>query len=166
MSAISLSLNDPGLEARLRDSAGAIQAAARAMATENDFTVSHIQIKSLSFPKAGSTTPLGCRYMTGRLRDSLRAGKPRVSGAEIISSIGSNMPYAPAMEFGTKPHVIRPKNKKALKFSIGGRMMFRKQVNHPGTAPRGFIQRGITVRLDDYRSSIATAVRGFLGGVA
>lgn len=165
MSAIKFSLTDPGLEARLRDSAGAMQAAARAMATENQFTVSHIQRLYLSFPKTGSATPIGCRVQTNRLYASIHASTPRVSGMGILSAIGSNVSYAPAMEFGSKPHVIRAKGK-PLKFSIGGRMLFRRQVNHPGTAPRGMIQRGINDRLGDYRSAMGAAVIEFLGGVA
>ncbi|WP_083664410.1 phage virion morphogenesis protein [Herminiimonas arsenitoxidans] len=52
-----------------------------------------------------------------------------------VGGVGTNVPYAPAMNNGSKPHVIKAKNKKALYF--GGR--FAKKVNHPGTAPRPFM---------------------------
>lgn len=39
------------------------------------------------------------------------------------------------IEFGTPPHIIRPKNKKALRFMSGGQEVIVKQVNHPGTRP-------------------------------
>jgi phage virion morphogenesis (putative tail completion) protein len=47
--------------------------------------------------------------------------------------VGTNQPYAAAHNFGvtTRPHVIRPKNKKAL-FWPGGPGP-RKLVNHPGS---------------------------------
>jgi phage virion morphogenesis protein len=47
------------------------------------------------------------------------------------ATIGSNKPYAAIQHFGgkTSPHVIRPREKKALAF--GGRVV--KQVNHPGS---------------------------------
>ena len=50
---------------------------------------------------------------------------------EVI--IGSNVEYFEVLEEGSKPHVIRPKNKKALRFTIGNQVIFAKQVNHPGT---------------------------------
>ena len=42
-------------------------------------------------------------------------------------------PHALFVHWGTKPHVIRPKNKKVLRWAAGGRFHFAKQVNHPGT---------------------------------
>ncbi len=45
--------------------------------------------------------------------------------------VGTNKKYAAIHQFGgqTKPHIIRPRNKKALAF--GGRVV--KSVNHPGS---------------------------------
>lgn len=45
--------------------------------------------------------------------------------------VGTNVPYARIHQLGgkTRPHVIKPKNKKALAF--GGRVV--KSVNHPGS---------------------------------
>lgn len=49
--------------------------------------------------------------------------------------------YALFVEFGTKPHIIRPVNKKSLKFKgRDGGDVFAKQVNHPGTQPQPFIR--------------------------
>jgi len=69
--------------------------------------------------------------------------------------INVNAPYAAAVEFGTKPHVIVPRNARVLAWpsSEGGRrlsgrarkgtksgdMTFAKKVNHPGTKPQPFI---------------------------
>ncbi len=50
--------------------------------------------------------------------------------------VGTNKPYAIYQQFGTKPHVIQAKNKKALAF--GGKAF--KKVNHPGTPARPFLQ--------------------------
>lgn len=52
-----------------------------------------------------------------------------------VAGVGTNIPYAPAMNDGSKPHVIQARNKKALAFA--GR--FAKKVNHPGTKPRPFM---------------------------
>ena len=42
--------------------------------------------------------------------------------------------------FGTKPHEITPKNKKALAFKAGGKNIVVKKVMHPGTRPNPFVQ--------------------------
>jgi hypothetical protein len=44
------------------------------------------------------------------------------------------------LEFGTKPHVILPKEKGALKFDVGGETVFAKEVFHPGTKPLGMVR--------------------------
>lgn len=59
-------------------------------------------------------------------------------------------PYAPFVVFGTRPHDIRPKNKKALRWAVGGKFVFAKFVRHPG------------YRGDDYLTAAADeAVRQF-----
>src|SRR5258706_247497 len=47
--------------------------------------------------------------------------------------------YAPHVQFGTKPHVILPKNKKAL-YWPGAAHPVRK-VNHPGSKGYAFMER-------------------------
>ena len=41
-------------------------------------------------------------------------------------------PYAPFVVFGTRPHVIKPNKKKALRWAASGKFIFAKFVNHPG----------------------------------
>lgn len=42
---------------------------------------------------------------------------------------------------GTQPHMIYAKNAKALRFEMGGRVIFAKYVSHPGTKPNAFMDR-------------------------
>ena len=49
----------------------------------------------------------------------------------------SNLKYAPMVEFGTKAHIIRPKNKKALYWK-GAKHPIRK-VNHPGSKAKPYL---------------------------
>ena len=49
----------------------------------------------------------------------------------------SNLKYAPMVEFGTKAHIIRPKNKKALYWKGASRPV--KQVNHPGSKAKPYL---------------------------
>lgn len=55
------------------------------------------------------------------------------SDREIIGRIKNSAGHAAYVEFGTPPHEIRPKDKKALAFQIGGKTIITKVVHHPGT---------------------------------
>jgi len=68
---------------------------------------------------------------TGRLRSSV----VRQATGEYQRTTGTNVEYAAGVEFGTRAHVIRPKNAKALKTPFG----FFKKVNHPGSRPKPFL---------------------------
>lgn len=55
----------------------------------------------------------------------------------LTARVGSHLDYARHVELGTRPHVIRAKNKKSLRFSVGGPFgpfVLRRAVNHPGAA--------------------------------
>jgi hypothetical protein len=67
----------------------------------------------------------------------------------IVSASGA----APYLEFGTRPHVIRPRRASALSWTAnkrlsgrsrtaGGRRFFAKVVHHPGTKPQPFLVPG------------------------
>lgn len=50
-------------------------------------------------------------------------------------AVGHDTGRAPHAEFvllGARPHDIRPKNKKALRWASGGKFFFSKLVHHPG----------------------------------
>lgn len=70
-----------------------------------------------------------------------RTGDTRSS---IKALVGINRGFVSAggastfLQYGTRAHRIVA-NGKALRFVIGGSTMFRKSVNHPGTAPRPFM---------------------------
>ena len=49
----------------------------------------------------------------------------------------SNLKYAPMVEFGTRPHIIRAKNKKALYWKGAAHPV--KQVNHPGSKAKPYL---------------------------
>ncbi len=54
--------------------------------------------------------------------------------------VGPTAEYAPFVEYGTSPHIIRPKFKKALRFEKGGKVIFAKLVHHPGFPGRFFVR--------------------------
>ena len=49
------------------------------------------------------------------------------------------MKYTMAEHDGTPPHIIRARRRKALRFVVGGRVVFRRQVRHPGTTGTLFL---------------------------
>ncbi|MGW1352839.1 hypothetical protein ACWCQE_26755 [Streptomyces sp. NPDC002409] len=44
---------------------------------------------------------------------------------------------------GTRPHIIRPRRAKALRFQAGGRTVFAAYAHHPGTRANNFLGRAL-----------------------
>ncbi len=84
---------------------------------------------------------LTCPVDTGRLRSSI---KVRSTKKGLIVWMAD---YGKFVEFGTPPHVIKPTEKKALKFKSGGKVIFAKQVKHPGSRPNPFVRNAINNKL-------------------
>lgn len=75
---------------------------------------------------------------TGNLRRSIHLGRVSARSAETIASAN----YAAFVEFGTKAHEIRPRNRKALRWKSGNKYRFARRVQHPGTKARPFMIPG------------------------
>ena len=87
---------------------------------------------------------------TGNLGRSIHIGAVSPTRAETVASAN----YALFVELGTKPHIIRPKNKKVLAWAAdgsarlsgavrsGGKVRFAKRVRHPGTKAQPFMVPG------------------------
>lgn len=80
---------------------------------------------------------------TGRLRASIRIEARRTFTLRSVYTIGSDVEYADMVHGGTRPHVIRPRTKQVLRFRVGGRVVFARVVNHPGTKARPFLDRAL-----------------------
>lgn len=83
---------------------------------------------------AAYTVPPIVPYRTGQLSLTFFS---RIDG--LTAMWGPTVDYAAAVEFGTGPHDIVPKNKKAL-FWPGARHPV-KRVHHPGSAPNPYMER-------------------------
>lgn len=44
---------------------------------------------------------------------------------------------------GTRPHTLRPRYRKVLKFSVKGSTVFARVVNHPGTKANDFLTKAL-----------------------
>lgn len=93
---------------------------------------------------------------TGRLRSSI-VSRAEGSGRTVGYVVGTNVNYAAAVEYGTAPHVIKPKNKKAL-FWPGARHPVGK-VNHPGTKATPFMRPAVEMADIFFRANLSQ-VRG------
>ena len=80
---------------------------------------------------------------TGRLRASIRVERRSIFGLRQRWTVGSDVEYAPMVNDGTRPHIIRPKRAQVLRFKVGGRTVFAKVVHHPGTRARPFLDRAL-----------------------
>ena len=75
---------------------------------------------------------------TGRLRGSIKL-TPTLPGSTLFT-LSTNVVYAIDVEFGTKPHVIIPVERKALRFKLKGKEIIVRSVQHPGTRPQPFFR--------------------------
>jgi len=64
---------------------------------------------------------------TGKLRESISLIKIN----DLHYVIGSPLEYAVFVEKGTRPHIIRPKRARALRFELGGQTVFAAYVVQP-----------------------------------
>ncbi|MFD8774471.1 hypothetical protein [Streptomyces sp. NPDC059916] len=91
---------------------------------------------------------------TSRVADIARREAPGRMGAYIDWKVVSGPKGLqgvivcdhPAVRYvldGTRPHIIRPRRKKALRFDVGGRTVFAKVVHHPGTKANDFLAKAL-----------------------
>ena len=77
---------------------------------------------------------------TGELANSIETERVSAIGWAVVAKA----PYSLAVHEGTKAHEIRPKSGKVLRFpSKGGKIVFTKKVNHPGSAPNPFLEEAM-----------------------
>lgn len=85
---------------------------------------------------------------TGNMRNQIVA-EPLVSAGtfrvrQTVRVGGSAAEYAVYVHEGTRPHVIRPRNKKVLAFpGASGGTVFAREVQHPGTVARPFLRNAV-----------------------
>jgi hypothetical protein len=75
-----------------------------------------------------------------RLRNNIRHKFARPLRLRSFTGIR----YAKYIEYGTRPHIIRARRARFLRFMYNGEMVFRKQVNHPGNKPYKFFSNAHT----------------------
>lgn len=133
------------------------EAVAAAMNDQNALTIGHITQTKLS-QRGPTTLGVGQYPGGGRLRASIRSTRANVSSSGVDSSIGTNVKYAGAHEYGTKPFTIRPRKASVLRFVGRNGPVFARFVNHPGLPARRPIGSGIEERSANYSEAISKAI--------
>lgn len=84
------------------------------------------------------------RVRSGLLLSTIRKRRSYVRGSVTVVAGSKKIDYTWFENYGTRPHIIRPKNKKYLRFvASDGRIVFTKLVHHPGTTGSFFITRAM-----------------------
>lgn len=93
--------------------------------------------------KAGAQTMV--RKRTGRLFASIRMNDKITKAGPYVEVIagGRGFKYTMVEHDGSRPHIIRARFKKSLRFQVAGKTVFRKQVRHPGTTGTKFLERAL-----------------------
>ena len=78
---------------------------------------------------------------TGNLQARTQGRVVRLRGGRKIIARNAAK-YAAPIDRGARPHVIRPRRRKALRFvTKNGTVVFARKVNHPGNRPYRFLWR-------------------------
>jgi len=141
---IKLSLKVENLDFLLNTSAG--RKALSAGLTE--FTLSLFRSVHKVIDEGKAFTP-----RTGHLQQSIRPDLTKVNEgkAEIVADAS----YALFVEFGTRPHEIRPKRRSSLRWATDEGVFFAKLVHHPGSKPYPFFRPAIEEGYEEARKSFA-----------
>lgn len=102
--------------------------------------------------------PVG-KVRGGNMRNAITHEPARLNGMVVTGKFGvraqsfGRFPYPIAVEFGRRGFVVRARNAQALRFTVGGRVLFRKSARVGPARPKPFIRPA------------AEHVRGRMGGV-
>ena len=79
---------------------------------------------------------------TGQLRASIHMVDLNSKLAPSVS-VRSDLPYALNHHEGTRPHAITPNSQRLLRFKVGGKVVYARRVNHPGTIGNPYLARAL-----------------------
>lgn len=137
-----------------------------------DATVMGLGYELEAYIKARKLTGQVLGVRTGRLRASISQSSARQGGdsrshfestpTRATYTVGTNVDYGAAWEFGSKARTIVPVHKLALKFEIAGVTFFRKRVNIPAQPARPFLAPS----LQEMKPTIISRIERVLGDVA
>lgn len=95
-------------------------------------------------------------FDTGETQEKIKGTVSGTAGRYRIR-LTSPTPQSVWTDKGTRPHVIRPRRARALRFTSGGTVVFARRVNHPGNAGTGWWSKQVTPQA--VRQAVGRAIR-------
>lgn len=124
--------------------------ALRQSAQTAPMTTHEVLVQSAQYIKQDMESRVPVR--TGKLKQSISI---QVNTDSVV--IGPHTDYAAYVEFGTKPHEIRPKNGKTLAWRGPNGMVYAKVVHHPGTRAQPYVRPAFNDWVDALGQAAAEA---------
>jgi hypothetical protein len=87
------------------------------------------------------------RRAPGGMKARIRAQIRRTGTGDFQGVIKVDHPAALYVLNGTRPHRIVPRTKKALRFTVGGQVVFATVVHHPGNKQNNFLKEALRAAL-------------------
>lgn len=98
----------------------------------------------------------------GELFSSLYNRSHQSGGREVGNDL-SRAPQAMFVHWGTRPHKIRPKKRKVLRWAAGGKFIFAREVNHPGYKGDPYLIRAADAAVRRFDQIVNQATRQVFG---
>ena len=132
------------------------------------FAVELIELSEKSRDNVQKAVKKSAFNIEANAKKNLAANKSVVTGhlrRSITTKMGdleatihtSNVKYAVIVEKGSKPHIIRPKNKKALYWKGAKRPV--KLVNHPGSKAKPYLEPAFESEKDKFIENLKEAIK-------
>lgn len=97
--------------------------------------------------RRGTNVQTGARRLVRKRTRTLEKSivkRADVDGRGPVVYVVTDAPYAIYEHDGTRPHIIRPRNRKVLRFPTrGGAIVFAQVVHHPGTEGSEFLVKAL-----------------------
>lgn len=97
---------------------------------------------------------------TGALIRSIGHGPRRIPGGWEIGHDRQTAPHAVFVHWGTKPHTIKPKKRKMLRFAAGGSFAFARFVRHPGYKGDPWLVKAADQALREFDGIVKRSFKG------
>ena len=132
------------------------------------FAVELIELSEKSRDNVQKAVKKSAFNIEANAKKNLAANKSVVTGhlrRSVATQMGdleatihtSNVKYAAIVEKGSKAHIIRPKNKKALYWKGATRPV--KQVNHPGSKAKPYLEPAFESEKDKFIENLKEAIK-------
>ncbi len=78
-------------------------------------------------------------------------------GGNLSVVVAAGAAYGLFVEKGTRPHTIKPRYRRMLRWPAEGGFVFARKVRHPGTEPRHFLANALEAKVRDIDEAMQDA---------